>query len=94
MKLLKHILRCKLEAQIRNRMEQQNLIPYIIIKYDTLFIIKPLKENAIEYNVQAYLYFVDLTKVLDKVHLTDVIDLLKKREAPGNTLKGGFKYII
>lgn len=86
MKLFTHILKRKLEAQIQNREEQQGFRRNRSTT-DALFIIKQLKEKAIEYNVPAYLCFVDLTKAFDKVRLTDVINLLKEKESPDNLVK-------
>lgn len=50
---------------------------------DAIFVIKQVKENAIEDNTPAFICFVNRTKAFDKVKLGDVIrTLIKKRALP------------
>ncbi|XP_030763856.1 uncharacterized protein LOC115888310 [Sitophilus oryzae] len=62
----------KLEKQITNRNEQQGFRRNQS-NTDAIFIIKQIKEKAIEFNTPAYICFNDLTQAFDRVRLSDII---------------------
>lgn len=86
MKLLTSILKDKLESRIKNREEQFGFRTNRSTT-DALFIMKQLKEKSIEFNKPAYICFIDLTKAFDKVRLTDVLQILTKRQSPSQITK-------
>lgn len=46
---------------------------------DAIFIIRQVKEKAVEWNKPAFLSFVDLRKAFDRVQLQDITSILRKR---------------
>ena len=86
MKLFTKILKEKLEAQITSREEQQGFRRNRSTT-DAIFIIKQIKEKAIEFNTPAYVCFIDLTKAFDRVRLPDIINILKDKNVPDNIVR-------
>ncbi|CAG9829667.1 unnamed protein product [Diabrotica balteata] len=85
MKLFTSILMNKLERQITNGEEQGFTRERSIT--DAVFIIKQIKEKAIEFGMPAYTCFIDLTKVFDRVRLGDILNILIENKTPTNTKK-------
>ena len=54
---------------------------------DAIFVIRQLKEKAIEFNRPAYTCFVDFEKAFDRVRLEDVINTLHNRSIPLEIIK-------
>ena len=54
---------------------------------DAVFIIKQIKENAIEYTIPAYICFIDLTMAFDRVGLGDILYILIENGAAANITK-------
>lgn len=75
MKLFTSLIKDILESQITNREEQQGFRKQRSTT-DAIFVLRQIKEKAIEFNTPAYVCFVDLTKAFDKVRLSDVLRLL------------------
>lgn len=54
---------------------------------DAVFVIRQIAEKSIEYNIPAYMCFIDLEKAFDRVQLQDVVHLLYSRQVPLNLIK-------
>ena len=81
MKLFTNILKGKLETQIKNAEEQQRFIRGRSIT-DAVFVIK--QEKTTEFNIPAYIYFIDLTMAFDRVRLGDILNILIENKLPAN----------
>ncbi|XP_056633386.1 uncharacterized protein LOC130442984 [Diorhabda sublineata] len=86
MKIFTSILKDKLQTQIKNAEEQQGFTKGRSIT-DAVFIIKQIKEKATEYNMPAYICFIDLTKAFDRIRLGDILHILMENKAPANITK-------
>ena len=81
----------KLQPYLKINEEQQGFRPNRSTT-DAIFIVRQIVEKAIEYNVPAFMCFVDLRKAFDRVRLSDVINILKEKEVP-TQLTTTIKYI-
>jgi aminoglycoside/choline kinase family phosphotransferase len=54
---------------------------------DAIFIMRQVKEKAIEYNKPVYACFVDMTKAFDRVRLKDVVEILTEWQIPKAVIK-------
>ncbi|KAH1001448.1 hypothetical protein HUJ04_005468, partial [Dendroctonus ponderosae] len=77
------LLKGKLEEQIKTREEEQGFKKDTSAT-DAIFITKQIKENVIELLTPAFVCFVNLTKIFDRVPLEHAIKVLWEKEAPAN----------
>ncbi|XP_057672917.1 uncharacterized protein LOC130904270 [Diorhabda carinulata] len=54
---------------------------------DAIFVIFQIKEKAIEFNKTAYMCFIDLTQAFDRVRLSNVTILLKRKKIHPKIIK-------
>ena len=86
MKLFTGVLKDKLERHITNAEEQQGFTKGRSTT-DAVFIIKQIKEKAIEFGRPAYICFIDLTKAFDRVRLGDILNMLIETKTPSSITK-------
>jgi hypothetical protein len=81
LKLFTQILTSKLELIIYNTEEQQGFRKNRSTT-DAIFIVRQIKEKAVEFNLPAFACFIDLTKAFDRARLSDIMHILTERGAP------------
>ena len=54
---------------------------------DTIFVMRQITEQSIEYNRPAFMCFIDLQKAFDRIQFKDIIHLLHERQIPHNIIK-------
>jgi len=81
MKLFTNILKDEITTYVQMSDEQQGFRQNRSTT-DAIFALRQVREKSIEYQVPAFLCFIDMTRAFDQVRLNDVITLLKSHNVP------------